>query len=363
MTLPELRDSIDRVDARIVQLLHERAELVRQVGRIKEAESSPIFVPERESALYAKLERLNEGKLPEESLKAVYREIISCGYALEGGFKVAYLGPEGTWSHQAAIRQFGSSVELIPCACFKDVFDAVERGNAAYGVVPMENSTHGAVAQVMDLFVSSPLKICAQMHLPIRNCLLGNLEKGRIKTIYSHPQIIGQCRRWIDAHFPGASLVETSSSTAAARMAAERAHEGAAAIGGKLAGELAGLDILESNIQDKPHNVTRFAVIGHQKTVPTGADRTSLCFTVRHEAGSLVQVLEQFRQAGISLQRIESRPSKVVDWEYVFYVDAEGHADAEPLKACLQNASLFCSLLKVFGSYPETLPPATVPAS
>ncbi len=362
MTLPELRDSIDRVDARLVQLLHERADLVHQVGLVKEAGKAPIFVPERESSLYAKLNSLNDGKLPEESLKAIWREIISCGYALEGGFKAAYLGPEGTWSHQAAIRQFGKSVELIPCSCFKDVFDAVERGNAAYGVVPMENSTHGAVTQVMDLFVSSPLKICAQMHLPIRNCLLGNVERERIQTIYSHPQIIGQCRQWLDAHFPGADLVETSSSTAAARMAAERAGEGAAALGGALAGELAGLRLLESNIQDKPHNVTRFVVIGNQTTHPTGADRTSLCFTVRHEAGSLVQALEQFRRHGISLLRIESRPSKMVDWEYVFYVDAEGHADAEPLKTCLENTSRFCSLLKVFGSYPEAPLPSAVPA-
>lgn len=358
MTLPELRDCIDNVDARIVQLLHERAGYVHQVGQIKQAGEAPIFVPEREAALYDKLKRLNAGRLPEKSLRAIYREIISCGYALEGSFKVAYLGPEGTWSHQAALQQFGSSVELIPCACFKDVFDAVERGSAAYGVVPMENSTHGAVTQVMDLFVTSPLKICAQMHLPIQNCLLGNLERGAIRTIYSHPQIIGQCRRWIEANFPSAALIETSSSTAAAHMAVERAAEGAAAIGGTLAGELAGLRVLESNIQDKPHNVTRFVIIGHQKTEPTGSDRTSLCFTVRHEAGSLVQVLDQFREHGISLLRIESRPSQLVDWEYVFYVDAEGHAESPPLQNCLQKASRFCSLLKVFGSYPEASPPA-----
>lgn len=362
MTLQELRDCIDHVDARIVQLLHERACYVHQVGQVKQAGKAPIFVPEREAALYAKLERLNKGNLPEESLRAIYREIISCGYALEGSFKVAYLGPEGTWSHKAALRQFGSSVELIPCACFKDVFDAVERGSASYGVVPMENSTHGAVTQVMDLFVSSPLRICAQMHLPVHNCLLGNLERSQIKTIYSHPQILGQCRHWIEANFPTAELVETSSSTAAAHMAAERAGEGAAAIGGSLAGELAGLRILESNIQDKPHNVTRFVIIGNQQTEPTGCDRTSLCFTVRHEAGSLVQVLDQFREHGISLLRIESRPSKLVDWEYVFYVDAEGHAEREPLRACLRNASRFCSLLKVFGSYPETTPSPAFPA-
>lgn len=363
MTLPELRDCIDDVDARIVQLLHQRAGYVRQVGRIKQAEGAPIYVPEREAALHDKLQHLNGGKLPEDGLRAIYREIISCGYALEGSFKAAYLGPKGTWSHQAALRQFGSSVELIPCSCFKEVFDAVERGNASYGVVPMENSTHGAVTQVMDLFVTSPLKICAQMHLPIRNCLLGNLERAQIKTIYSHPQILGQCRRWIEGNFPTAELIETSSSTAAALMAAERAEDGAAAIGGSLAGELAGLRILESNIQDKPHNVTRFVVIGNQKTEPTGRDRTSLCFTVRHEAGSLVQVLDQFREHGISLLRIESRPSRLVDWEYVFYVDAEGHADCAPLQACLLNASRFCSLLKVFGSYPETTssPAATAP--
>ncbi len=353
MKLPELRQEIDKLDRQIVALLHERASLVHQVGLIKQDSQSPIFVPEREADLYRKIADLNGGKLPEGSLRAIYREIISCSFSLEGGFKVAYLGPAGTWSHQASLKQFGSSVELMPMHGFAAVFDAVERHEADYGVIPIENSTGGSVTDAMDLFIGTTLNICAQIQLRICNCLLGNIRPEDIKTLYSHPQVLLQCRQWIRNNFPAADLVETSSTTVAAQIAVEKASEGAAALGGALAAELFGLQILESNIQDKASNTTRFAIIGHQKTQPTGNDRTSLCFTVRHTAGSLVSVLEKFKQYGISLLRIESRPSKIIDWEYVFYVDAAGHAEQEPLKTCLDEVADHCSILKVFGSYPE----------
>ncbi len=353
MNLSDIRNAIDELDGQIIRLLHRRFDLVQRVGSIKRSGSSPIYVPEREAALYARIHRLNAGKLPEKALKAIYREIISCSFILEGNFKVAYLGPEGTWSHQAAVQQFGSSIDMIPCAGFREVFDEVERGNASYGVVPMENSTYGSVAQVMDLFIESPLRICAQMQLRIQNCLLANTARDSIKTIYSHPQILGQCRGWLERKYPAAKLIEMPSSTAAARIAAERAGEGAAAIGSALAGRLHGLGILEENIQDRPFNTTRFVIIGTQDTKPTGGDRTSLCFTVHHHAGSLAGVLDRIRKHGINLLSIESRPSRQADWEYVFYADVEGHAGDEPLKSCLQDMAGVCSFLKVFGSFPE----------
>lgn len=354
MNLSDIRHSIDDLDEQIIRLLHRRFDLVQQVGHIKKEDSAPIFVPEREAALYARISRHNAGKLPEKALKAIYREIISCSFILEGNFKVAYLGPEGTWSHQAAIQQFGSSIDMIPCPGFKEVFDAVERENASYGVVPVENSTYGSVAPVMDIFVNSPLRICAQMQLRIQNCLLGNINRDEIRTIYSHPQILGQCHNWIERNYPDVRLIETASSTEAARIAAERAAEGVAAIGSPLAAQLNKLSVLEENIQDHPFNKTRFVIIGTQETKPTGNDRTSLCFTVHHRAGSLADVLDRFKKHGINLWSIESRPSRQVDWEYVFYVDVEGHALNEPLKSCLLDVGNTCSFLKVFGSFPET---------
>ena len=195
------------MDARIVELLKNRAEWVHEVGRIKKEGNSPIFVPERETALLSKLNRLNAGVLPEASLQAIYREIISCSFFLEGGLTIAYLGPKGTWSHQAALKQFGKSCELIPCQSFKDVFDMVDRGKAQYGVVPVENSSEGSVTAVMDLFVTSPLKICAQINLNIRNSLMADIPREHIRILYSHPQVLGQTRNWILRHFPNAELV------------------------------------------------------------------------------------------------------------------------------------------------------------
>lgn len=353
MKLEDLRKNIDAIDVKIISLLQERCNWVHQVGVIKKEQHAPIFVPEREADLFYKIESINQGKLPPNALKAIYREIVSCSLFLEGGVKVAYLGPEGTWSHQAALKQFGSSVELAPYMSFVEVFDAVERGLADYGVIPIENSTDGSVTPAMDIFVHTSLHICSSIHLNIFNSLLSNCPREDIKSLYSHPQIIGQCRQWIRANFPKAEIIETSSSTVAAQIAKERAHEGAAALGGKLAAEISGLNILEQNIQDKATNTTRFAIIGKQNSNATGNDRTSLCFTIKHESGSLVKALEHFHKHGISLLRIESRPSKMINWEYVFYVDAKGHATESPLKDCLNALRADCSLLKIFGSYPE----------
>lgn len=352
--LTKARLAIDEVDARIVELLKKRAEWVHEVGRIKKEKNSPIFVPERETALLNKLNRLNAGVLPEASLQAIYREIISCSFFLEGGLTIAYLGPKGTWSHQAALKQFGKSCELIPCQSFKDVFDMVDRRKAQYGVVPVENSSEGSVTAVMDLFVTSPLKICAQINLNIRNSLMADIPREHIRILYSHPQVLGQTRNWIQRHFPNAELVETSSTTKASILAKENAAMGAASLGCPLAAELFGLNILEEDVQDQSCNTTRFAVIGRQETQPSGRDRTSLLIRIQHKPGTLAEVVNCFQRHNNNLIRIESRPSKVINWEYVFYIDAAGHIQESPLRETLPELEQHCSMLKILGSYADT---------
>ena len=354
IALTKARLAIDEVDARIVELLKKRAEWVHEVGRIKKEKNSPIFVPERETVLLNKLNRLNAGVLPEASLQAIYREIISCSFFLEGGLTIAYLGPKGTWSHQAALKQFGKSCELIPCQSFKDVFDMVDRGKAQYGVVPVENSSEGSVTAVMDLFVTSPLKICAQVNLNIRNSLMADIPREHIRILYSHPQVLGQTRNWIQRHFPNAELVETSSTTKASILAKENAAMGAASLGCPLAAELFGLNILEEDVQDQSCNTTRFAVIGRQETQPSGRDRTSLLIRIQHKPGTLAEVVNCFQRHNNNLIRIESRPSKVINWEYVFYIDAAGHIQESPLRETRPELEQHCSMLKILGSYADT---------
>ena len=349
IALTKARLAIDEVDARIVELLKKRAEWVHEVGCIKKEKNSPIFVPERETALLNKLNRLNAGVLPEASLQAIYREIISCSFFLEGGLTIAYLGPKGTWSHQAALKQFGKSCELIPCQSFKDVFDMVDRGKAQYGVVPVENSSEGSVTAVMDLFVTSPLKICAQINLNIRNSLMADIPREHIRILYSHPQVLGQTRNWIQRHFPNAELVETSSTTKASILAKENAAMGAASLGCPLAAELFGLNILEEDVQDQSCNTTRFAVIGRQETQPSG-----LLIRIQHKPGTLAEVVNCFQRHNNNLIRIESRPSKVINWEYVFYIDAAGHIQESPLRETLPELEQHCSMLKILGSYADT---------
>ena len=232
MNLDDIRVQIDAIDSQLLALLSQRADLVHEVGVVKKRDNLQIYAPEREDALLKKLVSMNQGRLPERSIRAIYREIMSAALALEDDMKIAYLGPEGTWTHQAAIKKFGHSVAYLPQPSFAEVFDQVARRQASYGVVPIENSTEGAVSHTLDLFVDSPLRICAQILLRIENNLLSSIPREEIKTLYSHPQVFGQCKNWILRHFPKADLVEVSSTTRAAQIAAERASEGAAALGG-----------------------------------------------------------------------------------------------------------------------------------
>ena len=353
MNLDELRQEIDYIDAQLVELLKQRAGLVHQIGENKRSAGAPTFVPERESALFQKLLKLNAGVLPEKSLLSIWRQIVSCSFHLEGNMRVGYLGPEGTWSHQAALSRFGDSVELIPYSSFAHIFAAVERNEVNYGVIPLENSTHGNVVQAMDFFAHTHLRICAQVHQSVQNCLMANIQASEIRTIYSHPQVLGQCSNWLQQNYPHADQIPTASSTAAARMAVDNAAEGAAALGSPLAARLHGLNILAEQVQDIATNTTRFVVIGAQNTRPSGQDRTTICFTVPHKPGGLVDVLEHFRTHGINIFCLDSRPTRDTAWEYLFYIDVDGHETEEPLCSCLAELKAECPVFKVLGSYPE----------
>ncbi|MBL47680.1 MAG: prephenate dehydratase [Roseibacillus sp.] len=354
MTLDEIRKKIDAIDTQLLDLLSQRADLVHGVGVIKRRDGLQIYAPDREDALLRKLVEMNRGRLPEKSIRAIYREIMSAALALEEDLKIAYLGPEGTWTHQAAIKKFGHSVNYTPHASFADVFDDVARRRADYGVVPIENSTEGAVSHTLDLFVDSPLRICAQILLRIDNNLLAAVPRGDIRTLYSHPQVFGQCKNWILRNFPEADLVEVSSTTKAAHLARDKASDGAAALGGRLAAELAELDVLDEAIQDRATNTTRFLVIGEQTCPPTGNDRTSILFAVHDRPGSLVAALQAFDSFEINMSKIESRPSKQKDWEYIFYVDLAGHCENEQVSSALGELEKHCSLVKLLGSYPDS---------
>jgi chorismate mutase/prephenate dehydratase len=354
MSLEDIRKQIDLIDRDLLDLLSQRADLVHEVGVIKKRDGLQIYAPEREQALLDRLVTLNQGRLPEKSIRAIYREIMSAALALEEDLKIAYLGPEGTWTHQAAIKKFGHSVGYSPQPNFSDVFDQVARRQADYGVVPIENSTEGAVSHTLDLFVDSSLHICSQILLRIENCLMASIPRDEIKTLYSHPQVFGQCNNWLLKNFPDADRVEVSSTTKAAALAKEKSHEGAAALGGALAAEIHGLTLLETSIQDRATNTTRFLVIGEKTCPPTGKDRTSILFAINDKPGSLVNALKAFDHLHINLSKIESRPSKRKDWEYIFHVDLSGHCEDENVSQALTELSNHCSFIKTLGSYPDT---------
>ena len=354
MPLSEVRSQIDAVDAQLLELLNQRADLVHVVGEIKRQSGGAIFAPDREEALLRSLVERNaklKGRLPATAIRAIYREIMSASYALEKGLAIAYLGPAGTYTHEAARYKFGGSVEYIPQSNITEVFNAVARGRADFGVAPIENSTEGAINHTLDEFMDSELKICAQILLRIEQNLLAKCPREEIRKIYSHPQSLGQCRQWLRSNFPTAEIVEASSNTRAAQHAAQ--EPGTAAIAGKLAAELYELNILEAAIQDSVHNTTRFLVIGPQACPPTGGDKTSLMFAIRDKAGALFEALEPFNRLGITMSKIESRPSKRKAWEYYFFVDIEGHAEDPVVVEALRELEARCTRVKILGSYPK----------
>ena len=293
------------------------------------------------------------GRLPASAIRAIYREIISASYALERGLIIAYLGPAGTYPHEAARNKFGASVDYAAQSNITEVFNLVARGKADFGVVPIENSTEGAITHTLDEFMDSELKICAQILLRIEHNLLSTGPREAIRKIYSHPQSLGQCRQWLRSQFPTAEIIETSSNTRAAQHAAQ--EPGTAAIAGKMAAELYGLNILEASIQDSVYNTTRFLVIGAHSCPATGNDKTSLMFGVHDRAGALFEALEAFKRLDISMSKIESRPSRRKAWEYFFFVDVEGHAEDPRVVEALAELQKHCTRVKILGSYPKTV--------
>lgn len=352
MTLAELRQSIDRCDEQIVHLLNERTRHVLKIGELKRAGGQEIYAPHRERIVLQRVCKANEGPITDESLRHIYREIMSSALALEKSLTIAYFGPEATFTHQAAIRRFGSSVRYAPMKTIGDVFTEVAKNRADYGVVPVENSTEGVVTHTLDMFVDSELKIVAQIILPIQHCLLGKVkQRDEVKRLYSHPQALAQCRQWVQVHLPNAEVIEASSTTRAAELAARR--RGTGAIASSLAAERYGLRILESEIQDNSSNATRFLVLGRACGAPTGRDRTSFIFSVVDSVGSLHRALAPLSKHGINMTRIESRPSKRKAWAYFFFVDVKGHFEEPGLAAALEQLGQHCSFVKVLGSYPD----------
>lgn len=350
MGLERLRRQIDRLDLRIIELLSERARLSQKIGRLKAKDKKSVYSPDRERSVYERIEKKNRGPLSDETLKAIYREIMSGSLALEKPIKIAYLGPAATFTHIAALKKFGSSVEYIPVDSITEVFAEVERGRADYGVVPIENSIEGAVNHTLDMFMESDLKVCSEISLEVSHNLLANCKIDQIRRIYSNPQVFGQCRMWLEANLPKAELVEVSSTTKAAEIAVKEKYS--AAIASSLAADCYGLNIIARSIEDMAHNVTRFLVIGKVESEPTGKDRTSIMFSVKDRVGALHDMLVPFKKYKINLTKIESRPSKRKPWEYYFFVDMVGHYNDRNVKKAIAELERGCAHLKILGSYP-----------
>lgn len=352
MMLDALRKTIDELDVQLIRLLNERIRAAMEIGALKQESDQEIYVPAREKAVLDHVLAANEGPLRESSVCAIYREIMSAALALEHDVKIAYLGPEATFTHQAARSRFGSSVFYCACETISDVFAAVHKRNADYGVVPIENSIEGAVTHTLDEFSTTPLKICAEIYLRISHHVLSNAPIEKIRRLYSHPQVFGQCRQWLHANMPGVDLIEVSSTARAAEMASGESEAGALA--GDLAAELYGLKILRRDIQDIAGNTTRFLVVGKRYGDPSGNDKTSLYFGVKHQPGTLCAALDVLRRHGLNMTKIESRPGKARPWEYLFFVDVEGHAAEPRVDAALKELDQHCSVLVIMGAYPRT---------
>jgi chorismate mutase/prephenate dehydratase len=350
--LHKLRQRIDELDDRILELLNDRARVVLEIGKAKLDQQVEFRVPAREQEICRRLESANPGPFPNEALRAVYREIFSASLSLERPLHVAYLGPKATFTHQACLQHFGFSAQYLPVHSIKEVFDEVERGRAQYGVVPVENSTEGVVNYTLDMFIDSELKITAEILLEVTHHLMNRSgRREEIRKIYSHPQAAAQCRQWLEGQMPETPILEVSSTAHAAELAAE--EPAAAAIAGEMAAMLYGLEIVQRRIEDQINNFTRFLIIGEQSPPPTGNDKTSIMFSIKDRVGALFTMLEPFAMAGINLTRLDARPSRKRVWDYVFFLDLEGHAEEENVRAALERLRQECLFLKVLGSYPR----------
>ncbi len=351
MSLEELRNQIDRLDKQLVKLLNERAQVVIEIGKLKTQAGKPIYSPDREKEVLARITAANEGPLPNRCLVAIWRELMSGSFALEKPLRIGYLGPEGSFSHTAAMLKFGQSVEYEPLADIRSIFDEVSKGHCDLGLVPIENTTGGGVIETFDALIDSDVKICSEVLMSIHHNLLANCPIEKIEKIYSKPEVFAQCRNWLSATFKEAKTIAVASTAKAAQLAAE--EQNAAAIGSAIAAELYGLKIACENIEDVANNITRFLVIAREDAKPTGEDKTAMMFSTAHKAGALADVLDVLRRYNINLTNIESRPSKKREWEYYFFVDFVGHRMDKQVQKGLEEARQHCLQLSILGSFPK----------
>lgn len=366
LSLDEIRVRINKLDSELVRLLNERSELVVDVGRLKRKQGLPVYTPHREVEVLDRALTMNKaagGTLPDKALEAIYRELMSGSIALQQPMRVGYLGPQGSYSHVAAVKQFGSSVDFEDLHEIGGVFTEVRRGHVNYGIVPIENSTGGGIVETLGAFQAArgDLTIIAEVQIEIHHALLANCAPKDVKRIYSKPEVFSQCRMWLATQYPRAELIASASSSKAAETAAEESKTAvsighvphSAAIGSELAGHIYGLNVLFSRIEDNPNNLTRFFVISRQKAQRTGDDKTSIMFTTADKPGALVSVLQVFDRAGINLSHIDKRPSGRENWTYTFFIDAQGHRDDPAMSEAIAEASEHCQEMVVLGSYPR----------
>ncbi|MEW6067239.1 MAG: prephenate dehydratase [Nitrospirota bacterium] len=350
--LEKLRREIDEIDEHILDLLNKRADIAIEIAKIKRNENAKFYSPEREREILERITTLNKGPFPNDTLKVIFREIISASLSLEQPLRVACLGPLATFTHLAALRHFGTSALFVPVDSIKSVFDAVEAGKTEYGVVPIENSNEGVITHTLDLFIDYDLKVSAEVMLEITHNLLSkSSDKAKIKKVYSNPHASAQCRRWLGTNLPGIPLLESTSTAKAAELASS--DEDAAAIASELAAKIYSLQFVERGIEDSKRNFTRFLVISKDFPPKTGKDKTSIMFSIKDRPGALYDILYPFKRVNINLTKIESRPSRRKAWEYIFFVDMEGHIDDKKLKKAIDGIKDKCLYLKILGSYPH----------
>lgn len=353
--LRELRDRIDVLDEKIQELVNERARCAQEAAKSKKrAGAQNFYSPEREAQVLRRIVERNKGPLPDEEIARLFRELMSACLALESPLRIAFLGPEGTFTQEAVLKHFGHSVRTAPLRAIDEVFREVESGNAHFGVVPVENSTEGVISHTLDMFMSSPLKICGEVALRVHHHLLGmRTDRTQAQTVVSHQQSLAQCREWLGANLPDLEQVAVNSNAEAARLASEDPES--IAIAGDSAAQIYGLNILAANIEDDPDNTTRFLVIGQLETGPSGADKTSLLLSGKNKPGALHMLLAPLAHHGINMTRIESRPSRQSAWEYVFFIDIDGHIRGEQVQQAVAELENEAAFVKCLGSYPKAV--------
>lgn len=352
MSLDELRKQIDKLDIELVRLLNQRAQVVVEIGKIKNLSDAPIYAPDREKTVLEKVLAANKGPLPDQCIQAIWRELMSGSFTLERPLRIAYLGPAGSFSHSAAVLKFGQSVDYEAVMDIRGIFEEVGKRHCDIGIVPVENSSGGTVIETFDAFIESDVMICAELYMAIHHNLLANCPIEKVEKIYSKPEVFAQCRNWLAATFKQASTIGVASSAKAAQMAAEEPNT--AAIGSRIAAELYGLKVQCENIEDVANNVTRFLIIAKEDTRPTGDDKTALLFSTAHKTGALADVLDVLKKYNVNLTNITSRPSKKRQWEYYFFVDCVGHKLDENVIKGLEESKQHCLQLSVLGSFPRS---------